>query len=277
MRSRRPQEAAGTANNVATTQSVDSSLEALGLDVLAAMLSTSQDGVFVVDSDYRILYANPAACELYCRPLQDLRGHDTLDFVAERQRQTALTFWANLRPGRQQTVAGVWSRPDGSNMEVEVTGTLLNVQGRELRVGVVRDVTERQRQVRQAAALAQAASTVSGGDSIDAILEAICDCALTGTRALAAWVRLDDGDRPAAWIGAAGVPNGFGDCLRSAAAMPDVQPITRKALAMGRVAVYADWRQQVERVFGVPIHLKDLPWQAAVLAPICIRARPSAC
>ena len=52
---------------------------------------------------------------------------------------------------------------------------MLSREGKRFLVFLARDVTERQRQARQAAALAQAAASVAASDSIDAILKAISE------------------------------------------------------------------------------------------------------
>src|SRR5262249_58579796 len=129
--------------------------------------------------------------------------------------QTVRTHMAEVRGGMSEPLIGFGSRPDGSEIELEVRATMLDLHGERFFVRSVRDVTERQRQARQAAALAQAAASVAASDSIDAILEAISGCALAGTRALAAWVKLEDDEHAARWVGAAGVPDSFLDLMRS--------------------------------------------------------------
>ena len=62
--------------------------EGLGLDVLAAMVNASPDGVIVLDSDRRVVYASPAYCELFGYTLDRLLGNNPLPLVAERDRQT---------------------------------------------------------------------------------------------------------------------------------------------------------------------------------------------
>ena len=136
-------------------------------------------------------------------------------------------------------------------------------------------MTERQRQARQAAALAQAAASVAANDSIDAILEAISECALAGTRALAAWVKLDDEDHVARWVGAAGVPDGFREHLRSGASAACARFIDQEAMA-APVIVYADWRQQLERWLGTTCPL-NLPGRGPPSRVSSTEARPSVC
>src|SRR5262249_546307 len=135
------------------------------------------------------------------------------------------------------------------------------------------DVTERHRQARQAAALAQAAASVVVDDSTDAITGAIAECALRGTRALAAWVVVDREDDVAAWIGAAGMPDGFRQRLGPTACASAPCALVRQALVAQRVLIYSDAREQVERdgMSCIAGPLKSLSWQAGVFAPLVYR------
>ncbi len=233
-------------------------------EVLAAWISATSYGVVVLDSDRRIVYANTAFCDLVGHQRDRLLGQDILPLIPERHRQTVLTHWADVREGRSEPVLGVVSPADGSELEAEIKGSVLDLGGKQFYVFGVRDVTAQQRPARQAAALAQAAASVAASDSIDAVLEAISECALAGTRALAAWVKLDDEDHGAAGVGAAGVPDSFRELLRSAAPVAHAR-FVHQALAERRVVVYADWRQQLERTLGGACPL-NLTWQPAVIA-----------
>ena len=102
----------------------------LGLDVLDAWFSALADGVLVLDSDHRIVYANPAYCGLFGFQPDRLLGRDLLRFVPERHQQTALKHWVDVRDGRSEPVLGVFTRADGSELEFEVRGTVLDLQGR---------------------------------------------------------------------------------------------------------------------------------------------------
>src|SRR5215467_2224707 len=249
--------------------------EGLGLDVLTGWVSASSDGVLVLDSDLRIVYATPAFCELVGRPLDRMLGRDVLTLIPERCHQTVLTHFADVRNGKSESMLGSTLRPDGSELEFEVKGSVLEFQGRRFFVMAFQDVTERQQQARQAVALAQAAASVAGSDSIEAILDAISECVLAGTQALAAWVKLTDEDHLARWVGAAGVPDDFREYLRSADSAVTAKAASaclafEEAVASRRVVVYADWRQQMERALGKTCPLK-LPWQPAALARLLHR------
>ena len=260
---------AGATSDIVDTSRPGRDPDGLGLDVLAASVSASSDGVAVLDNDLRVVYASPAFCALFGYQVDRLLGQDALTLIPKRHRQTALTHWADVRDGRSESLLGVGYRADGSEFEAEVKGTVLDLQGKRFLTFAVRDMTERERQARQAAALAQAAASVAANDSIEAVLDALSECALTGTRALAAWVKVDDKDHVAEWVGAAGVPDSFRELLRSAAPVAHAR-FVHQALAERRVVVYADWRQQLERTLGGACPL-NLPWQPGAIVRLLHR------
>src|SRR5262245_57635405 len=244
--------------------------DGLGLDVLGAWVGASRDAILVLDDALRMVYVSPGYCALLGWEPDRMLGRNALSFVPERNRPTVWTHWENVREGRSEPLRAIALRADGSELEIEVTGTPVDLSGRQFCVFVVRDLTESQQQARRAAALAQAAASVAASVSIDAVLEAISECALAGTRALAAWVTLDGEDHVGPWVGAAGAPDEFRRHLR-AGPPPRVCSMIQEALTAGRVAVYADWRQQAERAYGGPCPLGSLPWQPAALVRLLHR------
>ena len=69
--------AAGNLGRVAPDLTGSSALAdaaALGLPALAGVLAGAQDGITVVDAGRRLIYANPAACQMLGYPLEQLRG-----------------------------------------------------------------------------------------------------------------------------------------------------------------------------------------------------------
>src|SRR5215472_14934544 len=246
--------------------------DGMNLEVLAAVVRTSVDGITVLDTDRRIVYANPAACELLGYPLDRLLGNDFLTFVPEWDRPTARAFFANARCGRSEAVAAAAYRANGSSLEIEWTTAVLDLRSKQFVVAALRNVTERGRQARQAAALAQAAASIAASESIEATVEAFAECALSGTRALAAWMTLDTEDQIAAWVGAAGVPPGVREQVPPAARAGAASSIFVQALLAQRVIVYANARKEVElRMPYLAEALKSLPWQASACAPIMYR------
>ena len=129
--------------------------ERLGLDFWAAPVRTSADGITVLDSDYRVVDANPAAYELPGYSLDRLLGQDGLTLLPEQERQTYRTFLDKPRSGQSEPRTAIAYRPDGSELEVQLTTTALSFESRRFFVVASRDATERHRRARQAAALAQ--------------------------------------------------------------------------------------------------------------------------
>src|SRR5215467_6218096 len=207
-------------------------------DVLDALVKASVDGIVVVDADRRFVFANPAACELLGRSLEELLGRDFLMVIPERERQSALAEFAKIGRDTERR-QGMVSRPDGSLLDVEFTTTLLESGGTQLIAAIPRDVSERRRQAREAAALAQAAASVAVCDSIDATVQALADCALQGTQALGASVILDDRTEAGFWIGAAGLPDGFREAMRTAT-RARAYMVSLGASMTQRIVVYAD-------------------------------------
>jgi PAS domain S-box-containing protein len=244
----------------------------LGLDFLAALVRSTADGLIVLDSDYRIAYANPAACEELGYPFDQVLAQDSVALMPEDERQTYRAFLDKARGGNAEASTVILHRPDGSELEVALRPAVLDLKGKQFfMVVAIRDVTERQRQARRAVALAQAAASVAASDSIEAILEAISEYAVVGTRALAAWVTLNDEDDVAAWVGAAGVRNGFRERLRSAASVAAASSAFGQAVSAQRVVVYADARQRGKRegwTASLTGALKSLRWQSAAFAPL---------
>src|SRR5262245_36642046 len=244
------------------------------LDVLATLVRDSADGTVVLRADRCIVYANPAACRLLRHPLDELLNHDLFQFLPERARETALAFFAGARGGRSGTMTAVACGEDGSELDLEVTITRLDRRSGRLVVAVFRDVSERHRQARAAASLAQAAACVAPTDSIEAIVQDIAGCAHRGTRALAAWLTVDDEHEVAAWVGAAGLPGDCRERVREAAGARAGCSAFLQALVAERVVAYADARRLVERepgTAGLAEALRSLPWQAAVFAPLVYR------
>src|SRR5262245_35935922 len=244
-----------------------------GLDaVLDALVKASVDGIVVVDAYRRFVFANPAACELLGRSLEELLGRDFLMVIPERERQSALAEFGKIGRDTERR-QGMVSRPDGSLLDIEFTTTVLESRGARLVAAILRDVSERRRQAREAAALAQAAASIAVCDSIDATVQALADCALKGTRALGASVMLDDRSEPGFWIGAAGLPDGFREVMRVTGRARACMAALGASMTQ-RVVVYADARRQLELdpgLAGLSGVLDELPWQAGLFAPVVYR------
>lgn len=103
------------------------------------------DGIFWVEKDARIVYANAQACRVLGYGLEEilrLRVHDIdPDFPAERWPE----HWEELKQRGAFTFESRQRTKDGRLFPVEVTVNYLEAEGRECNCAIVRDITERKR------------------------------------------------------------------------------------------------------------------------------------
>lgn len=118
-------------------------------ELLAATLSRyhrlmeqAGDGIALVDATGRFVEANPTACRLYGRPLEELLALNLADTYAPEQRALLPARLQAARDGERFRTERQITRPDGTTVDVEVNwgpveGTLVQ--------GILRDVTEHKR------------------------------------------------------------------------------------------------------------------------------------
>jgi PAS domain S-box-containing protein len=168
---------------------------ALGVSALAGILVGAQEGITIADADRRWVYANPAACQMLGRPLEQLRGQDLLSSVPARERKFVVGRIAELLGGAPARYSRVLMNSDGAERETVYSIFAVDIAGSPHVVAMIRDVTGTRSAARAAVALAQAASQLVGARSIDDILAGIARHAVEGTRALGCGIAVvsDDG------------------------------------------------------------------------------------
>jgi PAS domain S-box-containing protein len=114
-------------------------------DFLAAVVRSTPDGIVVLDSDCRIVYANPSTYERLRYPLDRLLGQDRLALLPEHERQTYRAFLDRARGGNSEASTVTVYRPDSFVLELEVKASVLALQGQRFFVVGEREVTERRR------------------------------------------------------------------------------------------------------------------------------------
>ncbi len=92
--------------------------EDLGLEFLAALVSSIADGILVLDSDCRIVYANPVGCDWLGYPLDRLLGQDRLALMPEYERPNYRAFLLKAFSGSSELSPIIVRRPDGSELEI---------------------------------------------------------------------------------------------------------------------------------------------------------------
>ena len=173
-----------------------SDAEALGVPTLAGMLAGAQEGITIADAERRFVYANPAACRLFDRPLEQLRGEDFLSVIPAQEQSFALGRFSE-RLGRTPGDAtapfnAILMDPDGAEREIVCSTFAAEITGGHHGVSFLRDVTGTRAAARAAVALAQAASQLVGTGTTSEILAGIARHAVEGTRALACGLAVVD-------------------------------------------------------------------------------------
>jgi PAS domain S-box-containing protein len=169
---------------------------ALGLPFLAAVLAGAQEGIAIADSERRWVYANPAACQMLGRPLEQLRGMHILSCVPAREHDFVLGRVSAVFGGSSVRFGRVLIDAEGVEHDTVYSIGTTEIAGIIHAVAIFRDVTTTRIAARTAAALAQAASELVGAGSIDKILADIACHAVEGTRGLVCGISaVGDDDR----------------------------------------------------------------------------------
>ncbi len=110
-----------------------------------SIYEATTDGLIITRLDGTIVETNPAACAMF--------GYDYDEFVRSDPRQlihpdyhtSFRDYLASVAGGEQVQTRSVNVRKDGSLLDVEVRGTLINYRGEPHVLSVVHDVSERER------------------------------------------------------------------------------------------------------------------------------------
>ncbi len=120
-------------------------------DLLRTLLDLSPDAVIVIDPhdpdvSWPIIDCNAAACLMNGFRREELIGHsiDILN-VTEGTEEERTAYLKQLREAGTLKLETLHHRKDGTKFPVEISTTLITVGGRELVIGIDRDITERVR------------------------------------------------------------------------------------------------------------------------------------
>jgi PAS domain S-box-containing protein len=255
---------------------------ALGLSALAQIVTGTGDAVTVVDAGRRWVYANPAACRMLERTLEQLRGRDFLCDVPASERSFVLARFARQLSGTPALFSGHLLAADGTEREVVYSTFSLDLGGSPHGVTIFRDLTGPRVAARTAAALAQTAAQLVGTTTVHEILAGIARHAYEGTRALSAGIAVMGEDHKLAMGGGYG-PGGpnYGDASPAWIALTEVpgeqviEAMSGGSIVAGRapgqVVVLPDARSDWEaspvmRDFALTMRGDD--WQGAICVPL---------
>jgi len=128
---------------------------ALGADALAEIVSRTQAGITVTDIDRRYIYANPSACRMLGRSLEELRGRDLLDSFPEREHATMLAHLPQGLDENGSLFTCIMLGSEGTERAVVCSIYTAEVAGAPHRVSILRDLSASRSAARAATALAQ--------------------------------------------------------------------------------------------------------------------------
>jgi PAS domain S-box-containing protein len=177
------------------------------LSALAEVLTRTEDGICVVDAERRYVYANPAACQMPGRPVEQLRGRDFLGSFPAREHATVL---GRLPRQLGDTVAPFTCTlrgSDGAGREIDCSTFTIEMTGSLHVVAIFRDLAGPRAAARTAVALAQTAAQLVGAGSTEEILVGIARHAVEGTRALTVGIVVVGHDHKLTASGGYGFPD----------------------------------------------------------------------
>ncbi|MGY1915184.1 histidine kinase [Blastococcus sp. SYSU DS0973] len=245
-------------------------LRGLGLDALVEMLETSGYGVCVTGDDHSWVYLNPTGCRLVGRPFSELQGEDYLLSFAEHERAYLLALEHDQREGDTGFYANTVVRPDGSEVGITWSGSVLHADGKELAPAIFHPTFGLARTDQDAVVLGAAAARIAEGGSVRDVLGSLAEEAVARSRAVACLVLVECPDGRLALLAGAGLP----EELREAVSDADLRLADLPAgefLTAGRLMLLSDGRTRLAASASTAVITEltdDLDWEGSVKVPL---------
>ncbi|MGQ0568722.1 MAG: histidine kinase [Armatimonadota bacterium] len=254
----------------------------LSLATLSGPFEASLDAVIVVNEDDRIVYANPAVCQIKGSRLDELLGRDAYEHMPPHardalrdaiQKHAATQAFGTIMRG-----ASVLMRHDGAEFEIEYTAAPFMIDGQRLVVIMFRDVTETRRLAREVDALTRIASQVAFAGSLEATLDKLAQNVVHATGTVAAGVCLLDVDgRSPRVFGSYGIPKDpeaearWQEAVQRGARMPNLESVDQK-----KTLIHVNARRKLlDDPAYEPIrpYLTEAAWDTVVSVPLIYHDR----
>jgi PAS domain S-box-containing protein len=251
------------------------------LAVQSIPLEASAEAVILIDEDDRIVYANPAACQITGYSLDELMGADAYGSMPTDARaalQEAIKkHEATQPPGSIMRGSFVMTRANGENYTAEFTAALLMLDGRCFIAVMFHDVTEIVHLARKVEALSEIASQVAIAEPLETTLDKLAQSVVRATGTVACAVFLVDEHGEFRMWGSHGLPRD-----------PDMEARWNETVRLGAHVPYCDSvREQRPMIYEdaratlltdpayEPMHayLREAIWDATVSVPMIYRRR----
>jgi PAS domain S-box-containing protein len=208
-------------------------LRSVGLEPLIEWLETTSYGVCITGENHTWVYLNPAGERIIGGRLEELYGCDYLLHFPEHERAALLALEGNQRAGDTDFYTNTVLRPDGSEIQMTWSGSVITVDGMELAPAIFHETTQvrqAQREAVELAAMLHASATGAGGRT--QTLEDLVDEAVHDTRACAAGLFLTQDDTGCLRLAAAARMEADADVVVAAAPvavadLPGADDLTR--------------------------------------------------
>ena len=264
----------GAPTNRHRTEPVSQGLraEGLGIGALAKLVEHSLDGIALLDEEFRFVYVNPAGCDIFGCPAEQLIGQPGLFLVAPERRQAGRAFLQDAMAGRPGHRSGRIIRPDGQERELEATGRVFEVDGRRMLAGIFRDVTDLRRTERWTSAFAQIAASIAYAQSLEAVLDDLAGSAVAATGMVACAVILLADNPPRFRIaGTHGLAPDYGQRFEAALAtgldLPALRAFRTRQIVVVRRAPEDPDLAHLEALD------REISWSTIVCIPMVVRER----
>ncbi len=250
------------------------------LATFSGPFETALDAVLVVDENDRVVYANPVACRITGRRLDEILGRDAYEYMPSKARAALCDA---IKEHKAKNAFGTTMRGDskiahctGDHLDIEYTAAPVVVDGRTLVTIMFHDVTETRRLAREVEALTQIASRVAFGDSLEATLDKLAESVVNATGTVASTVCLVDEEGRGRVFGKHGIPRGpeieakWKEAVQRGAELPPNLDSVRER----RPIIHLDARQKLlSNPAYEPIHslLREAAWDAVASVPLLYR------
>jgi PAS domain S-box-containing protein len=245
------------------------------------VIEQAAENICLVDAETkRILESNPAFQETLGYTEEELR-HMTLYDIVAHDRASVDRNMRRVRERKHYYVGETkYRRKDGSLVDVEASGGMILLDGRESLCIVAHDITEL---ARVQELLEERVATLSGiaasltldlpvGDTLDVLAEGVVNASTAVASLVILTGEETDTLRPA---GSHGLPEGFTAGLQAAYSAGAQSP-TLEAFRRRRPMLVRDFRRFVlNHPLYAPIHhfVREAPWDTLYIVPLISRGR----